>query len=329
MLEIAQVRLSDGFMRRYGSSGMDTDIGNLTDPTVEVSLLASLPSEAPAITSFIRAPDEGRTTIQSVASAGYDYRLRELVAVQRGERYLLPVGDGLVNIPHSGYTTDPAVEYVMFEDVSAGRIDLPFDSTEGGDGTIVEYALSHDGRRLYALSPYDGQIAVIDLERLEIVTFASLEDETPPASQVEGLDREELPPFYAQHPMALSPDGRYLYALGTLYPLTGGYTPGIWKIDTSTWTIVDEAAPGGGWSTLSIHSNGDGSELYVSLGLRGPSSDGEYVLESPGMLAVDTATLDDRTGLIDLGGYVVVGTLADVYRDFHGRSPTVDGVAPG
>jgi hypothetical protein len=331
MLQVAEVRLSDGFMRPRSASGLDTDVSELTDPSVEVDLLASPPDGAAEMMYLIRAPEEDRTAIQTVSGVGYSHRLRELVPLQPGERYVLPGGDGLFNVPHSGYTTDPAIEYVMFEDVTAGRIELPFELVEAGGGTIVEYAVSHDGRILYALSPYQPEIAVVDLEQLELVEFSTLDG--APLNRLSGdVDMESVASLYRRHPMTVSPDGRYIYALGLLHDRAVSYTPSIWKIDMSTWAVVDEFVPADGQGVpLSLHTNHDGSRLYVGLGLSPPAFNEDGALETgePGMLILDTETFGESGGSTDLNGSTVVGTLADVYRGFHGRSPAVDGVAPG
>jgi hypothetical protein len=309
---------------------LDTDIGELTAPDVEVNLLASAPDKIPDLKSFIRAPEEGRTSIQSPVDAGGDHRLRELVPLKPGERYALPGGDGVFNVPESGFATDPAIEYVLFEDVEAGRIELPFELVQAGGGTIVEYTLSHDGHTLYAMSPYEPEIAVVDLEQLELVEFFALAD--APLNRLSAdVTMEAVASLYTRNAMTVSPDGRYVYALGPLHDRAESYTPSVWKIDTSTWAVVDEFLPADGQGVpLSLHSNHDGNRLYVGVGTSLSAFDDVGALETgaPGILVLETESFSVAGGQTEFAGYATVGTLADFYREFSGRSPAVDGVAP-
>jgi hypothetical protein len=114
-----------------------------------------------------------------------------------------------------------------------------------------------------------------------------------------------------------------------LQELPAGYTPNIWKIDTSTWTVVDTWSPGGSLATLKISPNADGGHLYAYAFFTRITSGSV----APGQIAApevpQTLVLDSTTGqILSARDLVMVGTLADLYRDAYGRSPIVAGVSP-
>jgi hypothetical protein len=218
---------------------------------------------------------------------------------------------------------------VLFFDLANGTVQpslaLPF-SGSPGDPPPFEQSVSHDGRQLYVLAPTLGQLAIVDLttRRLErIVSLGNAVPGTPTASDarsplarlwdgLRGLVVEEAAAKTGLLPdMQVSPDGRWLYAIDIAGQGEAAHTAGILVIDTATWTIIkhwqSEQEPG----ALSLGA--DGRYLYVQL-LPAAGQDGSIVR------VLDTAT--GQTVFETPLSIWQLNSLADLYREDYGRSPT-------
>lgn len=241
-----------------------------------------------------------------------------------------PDGQGLYVAPRSGSRGQAAVRFLDFEELSVTRLGLPFEPVETGDGSalLIETVPSHDGRSLYVLSPYSRQLAVIDLVRRRLDRVIPLEmpgiNVVPPGD----LPLPTIEHAYRPGLAVISPDGRYLYAAGTAHLGDGAVATSVWKIDTSTWTVTDQWAPRNLAAIRTINISAGGDILYVYTAASGVERDSERRV---GRLHIfDAETGEPILAPADtLPSFAVAGTLARLYLNAYGISPSVDGDAPG
>ncbi len=325
MLTITVLHLDSGGLRDFW--GLDLDVEIDVDE-VEVDLLGTVALVPPRLTiqvwnaardwMIVRQIDlqTGDTLFGGDEIAG--------ISIQPGRRFLAPDGRAVLTIPDSGLTNDPSISFLTLDTMTQGTIPLPFTANPTDGSVLVEYLFTADGRGLYALAPYDARVVMVDLERRQVAQVIELAGVPVPQTALPGIEAQIVDELYGLNPAVLSPDGLSLYALGPLERLQDGrQTPGVWKIDTGTWSVSEDwllPAPG---VINSIHLNATGSHLYVQV----VSGSGFGAL-MPQVLIVDAATGDLIRGIDDLDGQKVNGTLADRYRNTYGRSPSVDGVVP-
>ncbi len=316
MLEIGEVRLSDGWMLQNGAVGLDTNV-TLGEPGIDVDLLVAESSSRRTILVSNTNSGELLAVGRDVFTNYADFGLPD------GTPYVLPNDDGLFVVPPNGFHERPAVFHLPFNGGGRGQgpaeVVLPFDTVRSNDGAFVTYMLAPDGRTLYALSLDNLQVAVVDLVNLELTEIVDLSD-VPIYSLTGDTEWTTLTPFYAEHPMVLSSDGRYLFCLGFPRDHEGSITitPAIWKIDTTSWAIVDDWAPETPWVAYGLSLGNMGDTLYVSLGeitsIVDPGPGYRPALESPGFSLLTSESLEDVTGYVPLGDFEILGTLEDLQR---------------
>lgn len=241
-----------------------------------------------------------------------------------------PDGQGLYVAPRSGTRDQAAVRFLDFEELSVTRVGLPFEPVQTGNGqaVLVETVPSHDGRSLYVISPYDRQVAVIDLVRRRLERVIPLEmpgiDVIPPGD----LPLPSIEHAYRPGVAVISPDGRYLYAAGTAHLGDGAVATSVWKIDTTTWTVTAQWAPRNLAAIRSIDVSASGDVLYVYTAASGVERDSERRVGRLYIFDAETGT-PILAPADTLPSFAVTGTLARMYLNTYGMSPSVDGVAPG
>ena len=327
MLTIVVLNLSDGSLQQQWGLDLDVEFGRAG---IVLDLLGTSPPLPPALTVHIRDQEQGWQKIHQIdlrsGSATLDSDLVPGLESPPGIQVLAPDGRGMFVIPPGGLAEEPAVSYLIFDTMTQGEIELPFASSEGAENAIVEYVLSHDGRRLYAIDVYGRQVAIVDLERRQVERVIDLQI---------GVEQQDLggmtspPPVSEQGSAsgaALSTDGQHLYALGPAIQWPGDpYPPSspVWKIDTTNWSIEAEWRLGTELPVHSIFSGGSGEQLYVHRRLQSGTS---------ASVDVQTVIVDAASGDVvsahDWLNAPVSETIAELYRRHYGRSPSVEGLVP-
>ncbi len=178
----------------------------------------------------------------------------------------------------------------------------------------VQQAASHDGRLLYVLSSLTRELAIVDLEQRKLRSIVPLDM---------GILAHQLtdPVYFPDSPMQLSPDGRWLYAIGVTSDGIPARRSGVWVIDVATLSIA------GHWFTESepaeLVLSGDGRSLYVREDRATSSNDRSSVYW----------TLNAETGFVQSQLPAVqarssLATLASLYSDVFGLSPAIAGLPP-
>src|SRR5690606_36122631 len=273
--------LSDGSYR----DTWQFDLGAVARADVEVDLLGTLAPLEPALTVLARG--EGWMKVlqldlpSGVARIDSPPLLED--ALPPGRALLSPDGRALLAIPANGPDIEPSIPFLLPDTLVVGQIALPFARPPAAGMELVEYVPSHDGRRLYAIAPYVGRVAVVDLTTRQLERVIDLDGLATPRSMPAAFEPEVVAELYAGNVAAFSLDGQRLYALGPLAPAPGGgWAPGVWTIDTATWAVIDERLPDGQGRVASVHASAgeavylgivtpDGATEFVALDGAGPS----------------------------------------------------------
>lgn len=236
---------------------------------------------------------------------------------------LTPDGRGLYQPPASGPQEQAVVRFLTFDILSDSALELPFEPVEAGRerAFILESTVSHDGRWLYVASPYDQQIAIVDLERRTLDRLIPLDMGTVTPTSIDQLGLPAHYQFYGENTIQIAPDGERIYLVGTAHTGEGVAATSIWVIDTSTWSVVDQWLTDSPAPIRSIYLTADGGLLYIATTPVG--------VQPEQVQAIDTAT-GEFANLADI--QLPAGTSleipADIYRASYGKSPSVAGVVP-
>lgn len=313
-LSIVVIQVSDGSYR----DTWQFDLGAMARADVEVDLLGTLAPLEPALTVLARG--EGWMKVlqldlpSGVARIDSPPLLED--ALPPGRALLSPDGRALLAIPANGPDIEPSIPFLLPDTLVVGQIALPFARPPAAGMELVEYIPSHDGRWLYAIAPYAGRVAVVDLTTRQLERVIDLDGLATPRSIPAAFEPEVVAELYAGNVAAFSLDGRRLYALGPLAPAPGGgWAPVVWTIDTATWTVIDERLPDDQGRVASVHASA-GEAVYLGI----VTPDGATQL-----VALDGA---GPSSVSDSHAQVVLGTLDDLYRAVYGRSPAVAGEIP-
>lgn len=220
-----------------------------------------------------------------------------------GSRYA-PDGHTLYGL---SYTSARAALAVHFFDLETGvllaPVTIPFVSL--ANPLPVQSVASHDGEHLYVFSPLNREVAVVDLRERRLLGVIPL-DVGVPGDLV----------YVPQTQMALSPDGRTLYAIGTTSGAESPRLSGVWVIDTAGWTVTAHWAQevAGGALTL----DGAGRYLYLQ----------EQEVRGLGTVHVLDADSGAEIGVVEASESRPVTTLAAQYRALYGLSPSIAGNVP-
>lgn len=225
------------------------------------------------------------------------------------ESRLTPDNDYLYGVDYTNATGELAVHFL---NLPAGRLEprllLPFEPV--ADPLPYQQVASHDGRWLYVLSPASRQVAVVDLINRELTGVVPLNMGGNYAGATVATS------YFPSRQMQLSPDGRTLYALGA--GVSPGTSPsGIWVIDVPTWTLSEIWIPDIPVARLIVFGE---HELYASLPPNIELDDADQPASSVHLASFETFSENAPDAL---------ETLASLYRQVYGRSPSVEGRAPG
>ena len=327
VLTVAVIHLDDGALRDIWGLRMGVEFSG---PGLEIELYGTVQPQSPALTIHIRSYEHGWQKIQQIdlRTGATIFDSDPVVGFDDspGTRMLAPDGRGIIVIPPDGLSAAPTINYLIFDTMTQGEVELPFIPIDELGGVVVEYLLSHDGRWLYALDIYNQQVAIVDLERRQVERVIDLQGGEAARDRSPNLSPWMNAVERIGSSAALSPDGQYIYALSPTIELPGDPFPAssaIWKIDTSSWMIEAEWMLYGPSPHNSISSNRDGQKIYVS---RNPAST-ESAETAYEMLVVSTVYGEIENMPVSLD-QPVIGTIADFYRQHYGRSPSVDGVVP-
>ena len=209
------------------------------------------------------------------------------------------------------YTSRRATLAVHFYDLVSGAllnpVTIPF--LPGANPLPVQSVASHDGERLYVLSPTTREVAVVDLRRRTLEGVIPL-DLGPLAGTA------VAPVYFPQGRMELSPDGRRCYALGVTSGDGASRVAGVWVFDTTSWTLLEHWARDVRGGNLAL----DGAGRYLYLQEQDPGGLGPIHV-------IDTAN-GALLGMLDDESRAPLTTPAAQYRALYGRSPSVAGVVP-
>ena len=222
------------------------------------------------------------------------------------ESQLIAGSETLFGVEHTNFYQQIAVHTF---DLGGGRLEprlaIPFQPV--ANPLPYQQAVSHDGHWLYVLSSAGLEVAVFNLFDQSLAGIVPLDPGV--------LAGQEIGPSYPQsRAMQISPDGRRIYAEGTL----AGAASGIWVIDATSWTIIDHWLPE--FRPAEILLSGDGRTLYARVvsGAGGPFSGNALV-------AVDTASGAFETIDIPWADRFSLESISTLFRRTYASSPAVDG----
>jgi hypothetical protein len=200
---------------------------------------------------------------------------------------------------------------LRFFDLEAGKFGPSLEIAFEDNTTYpVQQSISHDGSRLYVLSPTTREMAIIDLKNRSLKEIVKLDTEKSGTWSLgrifDAIGELLMRPAQAKQAlgsMQLSPDGRYLYASGVK---KNGAINGIWVIDTGSWRVTDHLLRGVPHGDLLL---GNGGRPLYTLGY----GEGSQL-----------RTIDLKKGEIvrrDKAPGSTPFTLSELYRKTYGKSP--------
>ena len=153
-------------------------------------------------------------------------------------------GDALYGIAETPPGRPVAVSFLDITTASVEQVELPFAAARS-ELLPIEDGASPDGRRLYVYAPTLGQVAVVDLLARSVERVATLDANAFEPSLLDralsGLgslvvsEADAKTPFFGH--VQLSPDSRWLYAVGMTAPRNDFRVEGVLAIDTQTWQV--------------------------------------------------------------------------------------------
>ena len=212
----------------------------------------------------------------------------------------------LFGVEHTNFYQQIAVHIFDLEQASLKpRHAIPFQPV--ADPLPYQQAVSHDGHWLYVLSSAGLEVAVFNLFDQSLAGIIPLDPGI--------LSGQEIGVSYPQgRSMQISPDGRRIYAEGTL----AGASSGIWVIDATSWTIIEHWMPE--LRPAEILLSGDGRTLYARI-----EGSSEGLFTENALLAVDTASGAYRTLDIPQADRFSLESISTLFRRTYASSPAIEG----
>lgn len=175
-----------------------------------------------------------------------------------------------------------------------------------------------NGELRYAVAPYLRAVAIVDGIRNVLSAQYTLDISAvaPP-----GPLPAELRGSAAGWPAGqLSPDGTTLYMAGPLRQAPAGLVPTVWEIDVASWAVRRELALTEPGRINALALGNAGATLYIDV------QPAESAATSLLSVRIDAAA--PAFEALD-GAYGIIGSIADLYQERHGRAPSVAGQVPG
>jgi DNA-directed RNA polymerase specialized sigma24 family protein len=239
---------------------------------------------------------------------------------------ITPDSNALYQLFHDVSSQQSRIEFLSIDTGEISTLEIPFPDHPGMAYQPLTTVMSNDGYRMYLIDPLTANVAIVNLSEQRLERFFSID--TGPLSSLFGIGPDQ---FTFGGSGRLSLDGTRLY-LAAGYDQQGRANDmpeesGVWVLDLHEWRVVRFVAVEG--MVLGVDGGFDEETLLVRVWREEAPDTGD----SSAWLRVSMS--DENTLIEPLGGGAIdaeaelwVFSLFDMYRQQHGRSPSVDGVLP-